>query len=205
MTRTLVSLLACLVVAPAVAQPPPLNVAQPFRMLREYLELSDTQVAAIVQGIADYARFAFEKQQRMAQVQAEIADWTAKETLDPMALGLRYVEIEAICRQLRDRSADLEKANVALLTEPQKTKLAMLDEARKLAPVIAEAQAVRLLGSPFAAVQAIPASRISGDFSTISGAILGFPFPVGGCPAPVNIIRDPFPRGRVFGAGPGNQ
>ncbi|MCL5745913.1 MAG: hypothetical protein M1541_18640, partial [Acidobacteria bacterium] len=56
--------------------------------------------------IHHYNGWSMEKQNRIRQVQSEIADETAKEDLDPGAIGIRYAEIEAICRDLRAHATD---------------------------------------------------------------------------------------------------
>jgi hypothetical protein len=117
----------------------------PFQQIRAYLGLTDEQVAKMQQQIDDYYRWADGRQQRMSAVQREIAEETAKNPLDPMALGVRYAEVEAIRRELAERSAALIPANVAFLTDAQKVKLKALEEALKLASTGAEAQTLRLL------------------------------------------------------------
>ena len=138
--------------------------------LKEYLGLSDTQVAAISKINADFNQFAGEKQRRALQVQQEIAAETAKETIDPMALGVRYLELEAIRRELRDHQATLLQGTVAGLNDAQKAKLKVLDDAWKLQAVISEAQCENLLAG--ATVNSVtPGIRI-GDFSGSLGSIL---------------------------------
>ena len=82
---------------------------------------------------------------RSAQVQGEIAEWTAKEPLEPMALGLRYTELEVIRRELRDGLARTREKVMAVLDNAQKAKLKTLEDAMKLQPVIAQAQCENLL------------------------------------------------------------
>src|SRR5713101_2313963 len=88
----------------ATAQTPPPPSPVPFfpADLKQYFSLSDSQVSVIIQLNADYNRLAASKQQRMFEVQREISEETAKEMLDPVGLGLRYVELEVIRRELRD-------------------------------------------------------------------------------------------------------
>jgi hypothetical protein len=81
-------------------------------------------------------------------VQSEIQQETAKSPLDPAALGIRYAEIEAICRNVKDESAAAQKRNIALLTDAQAVKLKALEDALKLAPIINEAQQSGLLAPP---------------------------------------------------------
>src|SRR6266852_5223203 len=92
-------LLLC-VAAPALAQPP-FPVFRFPQPLKDYLGLSDAQVDSINRLNGDYNSFVFQKTTRMAQVQREIGDVTNADPIDPMAIGLRYAEIEAIRRDLR--------------------------------------------------------------------------------------------------------
>jgi hypothetical protein len=69
----------------------------------------------------------------------------------------------------------VQQQNVSLLSDAQKSKLNMLNDAMKLAPIISEAQSGNLLGStnspPF-----IFSAFASGSFTSL----IGFP-PVPGC------------------------
>lgn len=156
--------------------------------LKQFLNLTDQQVTAILNNNEEYNRWGSEKQRRMVQVQTEIADETARATLDPMALGLRYVEIEAICRQFREEAAKHNLKNVGVLTDTQRAKLKTLEDAWNLFPVISEAQSVNLLANPIAPMFFnTPFSRTDG---TLIGGVIGL-FP--GCSvvgAPAN--RLPF-------------
>ena len=78
-------------------------------------------------------------------VQSEIADETVKEALDPVALGVRYVELEVICREMKNQMAVYQKKNIGGLTVAQQAKLAALRDAIKLASIISEAQTVNLI------------------------------------------------------------
>src|SRR4051794_10827771 len=69
--------------------------------LKTYLELTDDQVTSIKKANTDLNTFRGTKLQRQFQVQAELAQETSKQTPDPMAIGLRYVEFEAIRRELQ--------------------------------------------------------------------------------------------------------
>ncbi|HEY3441150.1 MAG TPA: hypothetical protein VGK29_10380 [Paludibaculum sp.] len=115
--------------------------------VREYLELTNVQVFAIALNSDEYNRGIQERIQRVRQVQMEIAAETAKDPLDSAALGVRYTEIELICRDLREIANTLRKQNLALLTDAQLVKLKLLEEAMKLLPVATEAQMSNLLGS----------------------------------------------------------
>jgi len=126
----------------AQTQPP----RQLLPQVREYLQLTDAQVSGIALNNDEYNKSIQERLQRVRQVQAELAVETAKDPLDESALGVRYVEIELICRDLRDFANTLQKQNLVLLTDEQRAKLKALEEALKLIPVMIETQNSNLLG-----------------------------------------------------------
>lgn len=115
--------------------------------LRTYLQLTDTQAAQILANNDEYNRWTSEKQVRVYQVQTEIALETAKSPLDPNALGIRYAEIETICREIHARASEYRTKNLNVLTAEQKAKLKVLEDAMNLAPIIADAQNGNLLGN----------------------------------------------------------
>ena len=119
-----------------------------FQQVKAYLGLTDAQVSQIVLNLNDYGRLAAQRQQRMFQVQSEIQVETARSPLDPAALGIRYAEIESICRNVRDEGIAAQDRNLGVLTDAQKAKLKALDDAYKLFPIINEAQNAGLLAPP---------------------------------------------------------
>jgi hypothetical protein len=152
MLRRCLLVLACL---PALAQVPapmiPVNgIASDLnvRQLGPYLSLTDAQILQLSKNINEYNQLFRQRQTRISQVESEIRSETAKSPLDPAALGVRYVEIEAICRNVQAELAALVKRNVALLTEVQVTKLKALDDASKLLPIVIESQTAGVLGPP---------------------------------------------------------
>lgn len=110
-----------------------------------YLQLTREQAVKIVDNNAAYAALVQTKNQRMYEVQDEIAVETAKEIIDPTALGVRYREIELICRDINQAGVDVRKQNNDALNDTQKAKLSALEEAMKLAPLFTQAQNVDLL------------------------------------------------------------
>ncbi len=124
---------------------PPIFSPQPFAQLRAYLVLTDSQFQTINRNNAEYSNFVQEKQLRNFQVQREIAQQTAASPLDPLGLGLRYAELETICRQIRDKGEEVSAKNMATLTDAQKTKMKALDEALRLLPIYSEAQSAGLV------------------------------------------------------------
>jgi hypothetical protein len=182
-----------MVMAPgAWAQGTPWFDYTPLGEVRKYLQLTDTQYQAILDQNERYNRMAQEKVRRIAQVQVEIGEETDKSPLDPAALGIRYAEIEAICRELKDESDRARQQSLAALTEPQRTRLNALEEAIKLYPVIAEAEAGNLLPGPYAAANY--ASRSVGVGRTLGAALGG----ISACVQPrlqglLGLMRDPVP------------
>jgi hypothetical protein len=138
---------------------------------------------------------------RIRIVQAEIAVETAKDRLDPNALGTRYTEIESICREMKDRANAYRTRNVDVLNPDQKAKLKILEDAMKLAPVISEAQFGNLIGG-FGSAPSAFTSNSTGIGSSVAGGILGgangcyLPFPIGGVVRTGDFApqRNPTPR-----------
>ncbi len=107
--------------------------------LKQFLALTDAQADAVSQLFNNNQVLASEKSVRISQVQREIADELNKDPLDPMSIGVRYAEIEAIRRGLDAESERMRIAVRAVLTEPQKVKLKTLEEASKLSSTISSA------------------------------------------------------------------
>ena len=113
--------------------------------MTQFLSLTNAQVQAIVQNNNAFNQFSSTKQARIFQVQTEITQVTQASPIDPIGLGLRYAEIEEICRELRTNAAQSQQQNRAVLTDAQKAKLQTLQDAMNLFPVIAEGQNGNLL------------------------------------------------------------
>src|SRR5262249_3613490 len=120
--RALAALFLC--VSVGLAQPPiPVGpVAFPLD-LRTYLLLTADQIAKINGLNAQVQSFQLDRVRRAAQVQSEIAAETAKPSPDPMELGVRYFELEAIRRQLADQQKSTVDQIQALLNADQKSKV----------------------------------------------------------------------------------
>lgn len=145
----------------------------PFAGIREYLALTEAQVMKISQQNSEFATWSSARSQRMYEVQFEIGVETAREPLDPAALGVRYAEVEAIRREIAERNTKLIAANAAVLTPAQVVKLKALEEALKLVSTGSEAQGLKLLPDSCS--------------TNIAGFLLGT--------VPTNVVRDPFPGG----------
>jgi hypothetical protein len=131
------------------------------------LELTPEQTTGIERLNSSFRDFSLQKSLRAAQVQAEISEETRKQTLDPMALGLRYQELEAIRRETDTEQEKTFAAIHNLLNPAQKAKLTALQDALKAYPNACDAINYNLLPppAPIATItgfpgNVIPASRI---------------------------------------------
>lgn len=137
--------------------------------LKLFLALTDEQVKLIADKNIEFNRFVAEKNRRQRQVQAEIAAETRKETLDPMALGLRYMELELIRREIRAAEDKLRTDLRKALTAEQNAKLDALQKALELLPLYQQAAAVHLLapaplpGLPAGVVIRVPAPGMEAE------------------------------------------
>jgi hypothetical protein len=180
MRAILFPLILCAVSFAQAPTPAPVFLPRFPENLKVYLGLNDTQITRILQLNTDYFQFEQQKNARAAQVQNEIALEIVKPSLDPMSIGLRYVELEAIRRELTDRKKQLSDNLQGVLTADQRTKLKTLTDAMVLQPMIAAAQCENLLPQqPPVPANVIPAQRIN----TVSGILAQL-----GC-----IGVDPFP------------
>src|SRR5260370_32846021 len=145
-----------------------------------YLQLSNDQLTAISAIQQEYNDWAAQKSQRAAQVQQEIVEQTGKSPLDPMELGVRYAELEAICRDAKDHLRDVNTRIVAALNDAQKSKLKALDDAISLQPVISQAQIGNILPFPGVSSYLSLPPNLLGVFkfaSSSSGGLWSVPFP----------------------------
>ncbi|MBL8179360.1 MAG: hypothetical protein JNK48_32075 [Bryobacterales bacterium] len=183
------SLILLLIAASTYAQSilPGPQVNPPLLELKQFLELSDTQYAQIFQNITQHQRTLLSYQQRIAELQRDIAIETAREQPSASELGTRYVEVEINCRLMNEEGGKLRDRNQALLTAAQKTKLQVLLDAIKLFPIISQAQTAALITPVSFPIGFIGAVTPTGS----AGAFL-FPAPsYAGCPTA--ITRTPFP------------
>jgi hypothetical protein len=156
--------------------------------LIQYLGLNDSQTTAIRQANNSYLQFTMQKSLRSSQVRSEIAVETGRPTLDPMAIGLRYLELEAIQREIAAEELRTRTTIQAILTDAQKTKVKVLEDAVKLQPLVCDAQSVRILGGFASFVlgaiisevpNVIPANRLSPTYGCgFSPAAFGVITPV---------------------------
>ena len=179
-----VLLLGIVAVVSAFGQPGFGRFSLPVQ-IREYLELTETQSVRISEQIGAFSQWSRQRSQRMYEVQFEIAGETARSPLDPGALGVRYAEVEAIRREIVERSKKLVADNVALLTPAQTIKLKALEEALKLISTGYEARSIGLLADDCA-------TGSYASFLLVSPLIQQIPYPnpfFGSSCAPVAMMR----------------
>jgi hypothetical protein len=97
---------------------------------------------------AELARFQGEKLRRVLQVNMELAQEMRRENLDPMAIGLRHVELEAIRREIAAEQQRVARETQALLTPAQRPKVQALQEVLRMYPLACEALAMNLMAPP---------------------------------------------------------
>jgi Spy/CpxP family protein refolding chaperone len=142
--------------------------------LQTYLGLTDSQAGAIAGLNSAYLEFTSGKQTRIYQVQSEITALTAADPLDSAALGVRYAEIEAINRDIRDKLVDLRGNTAKVLTTAQQPKLQALAAAADLLPMASVATCEGLLaGTTAASVVSAVLSSTSTTTTTTSGTVYG--------------------------------
>lgn len=95
----------------AAAQQPP--------GLIQFLGLTTAQTAAVRQLNSAFSQFSSGKNQRLNQVQTELAAEYLKASPDPYALGQRYIEIDSIKRELAAAQANIQAQVAALLNPAQ--------------------------------------------------------------------------------------
>ena len=144
----------------------------PYSTIKEFLSLNDSQYQTLLSNNAVNSDTLSNKQTQIFQLQLEIRAETGKPTPDPMALGIRYLQIENLCRDISRQSSAIVKMKTDMLTDAQKAKLKTLDDAAKLAPVISLAQNANLLPpSPqgltiYDPLTVVPVIR-TGDFTSL--------------------------------------
>lgn len=175
----------------AAAQTPPDQRLYPsFYLVQDFLELTEAQTRNILGNNEQYNRWSRDKQARIATVQTEITWETASETLDPHALGLRYMEVELICREMLEQAKEFRTRNLALLTADQRSKLKALEDAISVIPLLVQANSGNLISGITNLPQASLTNVNSSEFAERLNAIQNsFQLPVSGCTPGFTAVR----------------
>lgn len=146
----------------------------------DYFELTQDQQSQLALAQRGYADWQTEQRKRIEQVETELREETERIPLDPMAIGLRFAELETIRRQDAEHRRDLVRSSRAILSSQQLARAEALETALRLQPIAGSADCAFLLdGEP-----RTPCGLLPIDLRTPSGPRpqqLGFIFdPLGG-------------------------
>ncbi len=178
--------------APNPGAPDP-GVSLPLA-LKLFLGLTDAQAKRIRDKNLEFDQVLAEKHHRLDQVRAEIVQETRKEALDPMALGLRYVEAEQIRREISSAEERLRGELRSALTAEQLTKLTMLEEAYELLTIHRAAAALRLVATVAGPQPTRPSPAPSAGGQGVEGRITDrHGRPVGGALVTPKSLDEPSP------------
>lgn len=156
--------------------------------LQQYIGLSDTQASQINAFNQQLAQLLGTKAQRQIQLQVELAQEIRRPSLDPMAIGARYVELEQIRRDIEAERARTAASIQSTLTEAQKVKLTALQAVIRDYPMACQAITQNLL-PPFVAAAINPNVNLplpAGVTGSFASFVLG---PGGGCPVAASASR----------------
>jgi hypothetical protein len=116
--------------------------------VREYFSIADAQVSAFLAASASYNDYYARQQNRMADLQVQIRDETAKPSPDPTVLGMYYVQLSQVGQDIQKQAATLSKNASAVLTADQTAKLSTLQNAVALQSTASQAIQCNLVSIP---------------------------------------------------------
>lgn len=122
--------------------------AWPQTRLTAYLELTAEQQKSLQAIETKINQYVSGRTLRVFQLEVEIRQERGRERLDAEAIGVRYVELETICRDTRSRYQAAMAEARGLLTGPQLARLKTLEAALSLLPAVAEADKAKLIDAP---------------------------------------------------------
>jgi hypothetical protein len=163
------ALLSVSVLAQAQNMPSPDPGRGALKQLVNYLQLTPEQIAKITAANLDLDQFLVRKEVRAAQVNSEIRDETTKDVVDPMALGVRYTELEAICRESRDKKQKTVTATQSVLNTTQQAQLKTLEQAYAMLPLVETADAVNLIDTPLPNLSSSVLQALTGVTNKLPG------------------------------------
>lgn len=134
----------------------PINRLRPS--LQRYLRLTEAQMQEMRRNVAQHSSLQSAALERILAVNLEIGVETRKPNPDPEALGMRYQEIDALCRQAEIPLHSLQEVQLRVLNDGQRRLLGPLREARRLEVLARFARAAFLIPSP----PEVVASRVFG-------------------------------------------
>lgn len=126
--------------------------------LQRYLKLTEAQMQEMRRNVAQHSSSQSAALERILAVNLEIGVETRKPNPDPAALGVRYQEIDTLCRQTELPLRNLHESQLRVLNDEQRGLLGPLREARRLEVLARFARAAFLIPSP----PEVVASRVFG-------------------------------------------
>lgn len=116
--------------------------------LRSHLKLTDAQADQLQRNIQELRQRQNAATARLSVVNNEIALETRKPAPNAMELGLRYREIETICREQEDPLRETHEKQMQVLNPEQRVSAAELTNVLKLAPLSVFAAGLFFLPPP---------------------------------------------------------
>jgi hypothetical protein len=124
------------------------GVAASQERLAEYLSLTNEQQQSLRAVQTTFDGFVSLETARAIRLESEIREERDRARPDAGAIGLRYVALEAMCREARQRHQSAMKQARALLSRAQLARLEALERALALLALAAEADKAMLIDAP---------------------------------------------------------
>ncbi len=113
--------------------------------LQSYLGLTDQQISTLRKINNDFSSYVSLRQKRLNTVNSELTTEFTKQPPDPYQLGVRYVEVESIRRDVAAHLHDLQTQSTAVLTPAQAGLISTLSTAVVLQPLISDSRCAFLI------------------------------------------------------------
>lgn len=119
---TLVFALGLILALPMAAQPSP----PPEQVLREVLELTDAQIAAVQALMTQRAAQLEPLHRQIYEAEQRVAQLLSNPTPDACAVGTAVGTVHSLQRQVGEELEEFRSALAAIFTDPQREKLAFI-------------------------------------------------------------------------------
>ena len=151
-----------------------------------YLELTAEQVKTLTTIRAPWVKYRADATQRAGSIEAAIKSETRRVNPDRNAIGKQQIELQNICGQSQARHLQVTTELRALLASAQLAKLAAIEEAFTLMPVIESAQSLEFMSSVLAGPPAgMPDGKLEVEFTYVRATVAPLP----GCRPALQVIR----------------
>ncbi len=134
--------------------PRPFAAMQPpdYRALKEYLNLSDTQIRDMEQAREKALREAGDKEKSLRpeieQKHLALANLLDTANPDPAAVGRAMLEVHGLEKQIRQAREAVRTSELNVLTPEQRTKFKAVQDAANLPEAARDARRLGLVGPP---------------------------------------------------------